>query len=179
MKWNNIIMMESIRKIDIIIFCITFSYEIVKFIKDRILLFLAGKNIFKNIKDRNILDNHIKSFILSIFILGLYIIISNKINGTMFSIFKTIIIGLSLIYINKIFYTNINGIYENGIINNKYIIWGKIIAYFYFDKVTVTFFIKNKKQIMDITMEIKTENINILNKYLIEKNIDYRNVYEL
>jgi hypothetical protein len=179
MKWVNLIPVEVIQKIDLLIFCIIFLYEIFIFIKDIFLLILAGGNILKKINNRILSSNYIKLFFATIFILGLYIIVSDIIKNTIILIPRTIIIIILLIYINKIFYTNINGIYENGIINNKYIIWGKIIAYFYFDKVTVTFFIKNKKQIMDITMEIKTENINILNKYLIEKNIDYRNVYEL
>jgi len=176
---DNLTLMEMIQKIDIIIFCIIFLYEIFNFIKDIFLLILARRNIFKKINNRMLSNNYIKLFFATIFILGLYIIVSDIIKNTIILIPRTIIIIILLIYINKIFYTNINGIYENGIINNKYIIWSKIIAYYYFHRDTVTFFIENKKQIKDITMEIKTENINILNKYLIEKNIDYRNVYEL
>jgi len=179
MKLDNLTLIEIIQKIDIIIFCIMFLYEIFNFIKDIFLLILAGRNIFKKINNRILSGNYIRLFFATIFILGLYIIVSSIIKNTIILIPRTIIIIILLIYINKIFYTNINGFYENGIINNKYIMWDKIIAYFYFHKDAVTFFIENRKQVKDITMEIKTENIKILNKYLIEKNIDYRNVYEL
>jgi hypothetical protein len=178
MEWNNLTQLEIIQKIDVLIFFITIIFEIFIFIKDRILLFLAGKNIFSNIKNYIPFRNYIKLFISTIIILGLHIIVSNIIKDSMLLISKTTIISFLIIYSNKIFYTNINGFYENGIIKNKFIMWDKIFSYYYFKNNMVTFFI-NQNNIKNITLEIELENIEILNKYLIKKSIGYRNVHEL
>jgi hypothetical protein len=178
MKWDNLTLEEIIQKIDVLIFCITILYGIFLFIKDRILLFLAGKDILKNTNNYIPFDNYIKLFISIILILGLHFIVSNIIKDTIVLISKTTIISFLLIYINIIFYTNINGIYENGIIQNKFIKWNKIVSYYYFQDNSITFFI-NKKIIKVITVKIKTENVDILNKYLIKKGIGYRNINRL
>jgi hypothetical protein len=175
MEWNNLTPMEIIQKIDVLIFCITIIYEILIFIKDRILLFMAGRNIFKKINNHIPISNYIKLYISTILILGLHIIVSNIIKDSMILMSKTTIITFILIYINIIFYTNINGFYENGIIQKKFISWNKISSYFYFQNNIVTFII-NKRIKKEISMEIKSENIDILNNYLIKKIIDYSNV---
>jgi hypothetical protein len=178
MEWDNLTPVEIVERIDVLIFCITIIYEIFIFTKDRTLLFRAGRDIFKKINNNIRFSNYIKLLIATVLILGLHIVFSNIIEDTMFLISKTTIISFLLIYANRIFYTNINGFYEKGIIQNKFIAWNKIFSYYYFQDNTVTFFI-HKRIIKNITMKIETENVDILNKYLINKNIGYRNVCEL
>ena len=179
MKWDNLTTAEIIQRIDILIFCILFIYEISRFIKDKIILLLAGKNIFNKTNNSIVFTNYIKLFIVTVIILGLHTIVSNIVNDTVLLISKTSVVGFLLIYINKIFYKNLNGFYENGIVQRKFVAWDNIFSYYYFQNNTVTFFISYKKYINDITMEIETENVEILNKYLLKKSIDYGNVFEL
>jgi hypothetical protein len=175
MKWDNLTPVEIVERIDVLIFCITIIYEIFIFTKDRVLLSLAGRDIFKKTNNHPPFGNYIKLFIATVLILGLHVIVSNIMKDTMLLISKTTIISFLLIYTNRIFFTNINGIYENGIIQKKFIAWKKIFSYYYFQDNAVTFFI-HKKIIKNITMKIEAEDIDILNKYLINKNIGYRNV---
>lgn len=82
----------------------------------------------------------------------------------------TSVLSLITIIISINLYANINGIYQNGIIFNEYIIWDKIHSYKWINNNTISFLMKNGNRIDfgDIT----------INKEIIIEIIKKSGIYE-
>jgi hypothetical protein len=85
--------------------------------------------------------------------------------------FLFIVLGIISIGITGIMYKKINGIYENGIINNKYYTWDEIHSYELIEDNAIAFLLKSGNKIVighNINVDII---IKIMNKNILKKDI--------
>ena len=148
--------------------------EMYKNIKRNILLKKSGKRISEGNLNENIKKKFISVFVIIIIYFWAYYITQEQNILVPFSTLVTFII----LYINMDLYKNLNGIYENGIIYNRFYSWNNIISYFYFNKDKITIFIYSKMNICDFEMNITEKDAKEIEELFYKNNIKYKNAMD-